>query len=134
MFITPLFFGAAHLHHLHDLVHYQRVSPARAAAQVREGQSLDKGGGGVSALHTTAASISSTALLVCSAARQGNGSRERCSTGQVGVGLCRDHGTLKLLAINCCTASYVMLHCDRYSVALPAMGAGWMDVLQSAGR
>lgn len=45
VFITPLFFGAAHLHHLHDLVHYQRVSPARAAAQVWEGQSLVKGGG-----------------------------------------------------------------------------------------
>ena len=32
--VTPLFFGAAHLHHLHDLVHYQRVPLATALAMV----------------------------------------------------------------------------------------------------
>ena len=32
--VTPLFFGAAHLHHLHDLVHFQRVPLATALAMV----------------------------------------------------------------------------------------------------
>lgn len=32
--VTPLFFGAAHLHHLHDLLTHQRVAPAHAMRMV----------------------------------------------------------------------------------------------------
>lgn len=34
IFITPTFFGAAHLHHLHDLVVHRGMPLARAAAHV----------------------------------------------------------------------------------------------------
>lgn len=34
IFLTPLFFGVAHLHHLHDLITYQGVAAAQATMVV----------------------------------------------------------------------------------------------------
>ena len=44
--VTPLFFGAAHTHHLHDMVHNQGVPPGRAVTMVRTGELLGTASGG----------------------------------------------------------------------------------------
>lgn len=35
VFVTPLFFGVAHLHHLHDLIRYQSFPATQASMMVR---------------------------------------------------------------------------------------------------